>query len=74
MALELLTNTTVGDGVANMTYQLLPVMLVRHLSQEFLEPAYTIMSSELAKMNTLLKNFYKGKGFMFRIGVTIHIC
>ena len=66
LALDLLTNSTVGDGVASITFQLLPIILVRRLSEEFLKPAFTIMSSELASKNTLLKNFAKGKNSFYR--------
>ena len=61
LALDLLTNTTAGDGVGGITFQLLPIILVRDLCKEFLKPAFIIMSSELVKRNTLLKNFAEGK-------------
>ena len=71
LALGLLTNSTVGDGATSITFQLLPVILVRRLSEEFLKPAFTIMSSELATKNTFLKNVAKGKNSFYRYYVSI---
>ena len=65
MAVDLLTNTPIGDGVASITFQLFPFALVRHLSKEYLEPAFVVMSSELAKKSPLLRNFVKGKILIF---------
>ncbi len=62
-AIDLLTNSRVAETSSPdvAVLPLLPFVLVRHLSDEFLQPARVVMSSQLAQSSALLKTMARGE-------------